>query len=129
MYDKDLIEQYWRREKNALNARWAEFVRLSVPFLTRLTTLFITEGAQNMGKHVGSLATQARVIMQELGPTFIKAGQMMSVRPDALPQEALDELAILQDSVEAFSTEVAVQQIEKEVRVWVERGKRWLRAL
>ncbi|GMH64482.1 hypothetical protein TrRE_jg823, partial [Triparma retinervis] len=55
VYDKDLIAVYWKREKNALNARWAEFVKLSVPFLTRLTTLFITEGASNMGKHLAIL--------------------------------------------------------------------------
>ena len=92
VYDADLISIYWKREKSALNDRWLEFVRLSVPFLTRLTTLFITEGASNMGKHVGPLARQAREIMQELGPTFVKAGQMMSVRPDVLPDEALEEV-------------------------------------
>ncbi|GMH91890.1 hypothetical protein TrVE_jg12289 [Triparma verrucosa] len=115
VYDKDLIEQYWSSNRNALNGRWAEFVKLSVPFLTRLTTLFITEGAENMGKHVGSLAKQARIILQELGPTFVKAGQMMSVRPDVLPDEALVELAILQDEVEGFETSVAIAQIESEL--------------
>ncbi|GMI40129.1 hypothetical protein TrCOL_g12991 [Triparma columacea] len=115
VYDADLISIYWKREKSALNDRWLEFVRLSVPFLTRLTTLFITEGASNMGKHVGPLARQAREIMQELGPTFVKAGQMMSVRPDVLPDEALEELAILQDSVIPFSTPVAISQIESEL--------------
>ena len=53
--------------------------------------------------------------MEELGPTYIKVGQMMSVRPDVLPQAALDELAVLQDSVEAFSTKVAVASIEEEL--------------
>ena len=47
--------------------------------------------------------------------TFIKAGQMMSVRPDVLPPATLDELTKLQDSVEAFDTTIAVQQIEKEL--------------
>merc|ERR1719287_147181 len=39
----------------------------------------------------------------------------MSVRPDVLPQETLDELTILQDSVEPFDTEIAVRQIEEEL--------------
>lgn len=39
----------------------------------------------------------------------------MSVRPDVLPQATLDELAELQDSVVPFETEVAVQQIEREL--------------
>jgi predicted unusual protein kinase regulating ubiquinone biosynthesis (AarF/ABC1/UbiB family) len=39
----------------------------------------------------------------------------MSVRPDVLPQSTLDELQLLQDSVEPFDTSVAVQQIEREL--------------
>jgi predicted unusual protein kinase regulating ubiquinone biosynthesis (AarF/ABC1/UbiB family) len=42
------------------------------------------------------LARDARIIFEKLGPTYVKMGQMMSVRPDVLPQSALDELAILQ---------------------------------
>lgn len=34
--------------------------------------------------------------LERLGPTYIKMGQMLSVRPDVLPKEALDELAVLQ---------------------------------
>lgn len=52
---------------------------------------------------------------QPQGPTYIKMGQMMSVRPDVLPQPALEELRILQDSVQPFSTTVAIQTIEKEL--------------
>ena len=49
------------------------------------------------------------------GPTYIKMGQMMSVRPDVLPQPALEELKILQDSVKPFDTPTAVAQIEAEL--------------
>ena len=64
---------------------------------------------------IPALSRQARIDLQDLGPTFIKAGQMMSVRPDVLPQPTLDELSKLQDSVVPFDTEVAVQQIEREL--------------
>ena len=40
---------------------------------------------------------------------------MMSVRPDVLPQEALIELQILQDSVKPFDTVTAINQIESEL--------------
>ena len=114
VYDKDLIEQYWAKERGALNRRWGEFVGKSVPFLTKLTTLFIRDGKIEE-KDIPALSRQARIDLQDLGATFIKAGQMMSVRPDVLPQSTLDELAKLQDSVVPFDTKVAVEQIEREL--------------
>lgn len=114
VYDKDLIQQYWSKERGALNQRWGYFVGKAVPFLTRMTTLFIRDG-KIADSEIPDLSRQAREDLQDLGPTFIKAGQMMSVRPDVLPQATLDELTKLQDSVVPFDTEVAVQQIEKEL--------------
>jgi len=114
VYNRELIQQYWSKQRGALNERWGEFLKLSVPFLTRITTLFITD-RDNMNKYAGELSKSGRVILEELGPTFIKLGQMMSVRPDVLPEEALIELAILQDSVSPFPTTVAVEVIEKEL--------------
>jgi len=114
VYDKDLIEQYWTKERGALNKRWGTFVGKAVPFLTKLVTLFIRDGKID-DSEIPALAKQARMDLQDLGATFIKLGQVLSVRPDVLPQAALDELAELQDSVVPFSTEVAVQQIEKEL--------------
>jgi hypothetical protein len=85
VYDKDLIQQYWSKERGALNQRWGYFVGKAVPFLTKLVTLFIRDG-KIVEKEIPALSRQARIDLQDLGPTFIKAGQMMSVRPDVLPQ-------------------------------------------
>jgi len=114
VYDKDVIEAYWSKEKGALNKRWGYFVGKAVPFLTKLTTLFIRDG-KIVDEEIPALSKQARMDLQDLGPTFIKAGQMMSVRPDVLPTATLDELTKLQDSVEPFDTNVAREQIEKEL--------------
>jgi ubiquinone biosynthesis protein len=46
-----------------------------------------------------SLARRARLAMEELGPTFIKLGQLLSTRPDLLPAEFIAELEKLQDNV------------------------------
>jgi ubiquinone biosynthesis protein len=51
--------------------------------------------------------------LEELGPTFIKLGQLLSTRPDFIQPDYLDELAKLQDSVPPFSYE-EVQQIFRE---------------
>jgi len=115
VYDKKLIQAYWEGQGGALQQRWTEFLALSVPFLTRIVTLALTGGADELNRNQASLAKDARIIFEKLGPTYIKAGQMMSVRPDVLPQAALDELAVLQDSVKPFETSVAIAAIEREL--------------
>jgi predicted unusual protein kinase regulating ubiquinone biosynthesis (AarF/ABC1/UbiB family) len=114
VYDKDLIQKYWVKERGALNQRWGVFVGKAVPFLSKLVTLFIRDG-KIVESEIPALSRQARLDIEELGATFIKAGQMMSIRPDVLPQATLDELTKLQDSVVPFETSIAVEQIEKEL--------------
>ncbi|MBV5316700.1 MAG: AarF/ABC1/UbiB kinase family protein [Desulfobulbaceae bacterium] len=46
-----------------------------------------------------------RMVFEELGPTFIKLGQLLSTRPDLIPADFLDELAKLQDDIPPFSLE------------------------
>lgn len=51
--------------------------------------------------------------LEELGPIFVKFGQMVSTRRDLLPDDIADELAKLQDKVPPFPGQLAVKQIEK----------------
>ena len=54
-----------------------------------------------------------RRAIEELGPVFIKFGQMLSTRRDLLPEDIADELAKLQDNVPPFPQEQSVGIIEK----------------
>lgn len=116
IYDKELIQMYWKKQGGALTQRWTEFLGYSVPYLTKVVTLIVSGGTPALKENSATLARDARIIFEKLGPTYIKMGQMMSVRPDVLPKEALDELKILQDSVKPFDTKIAIQQIESELK-------------
>ncbi len=86
-----------------------------MPFLTKVAASLLTGGPSALAAAQGDLARDARKSMEALGPTYIKIGQMMSVRPDVIGPAAMAELATLQDSVPRFSTEVAYATIEEEL--------------
>ena len=52
-------------------------------------------------------ATKIRCVIEELGPTYIKLGQLLSTRKDLFEQDIIDELSKLRDSVEPFDTNIA----------------------
>ncbi|PIM97412.1 putative unusual protein kinase [Handroanthus impetiginosus] len=60
-------------------------------------------------------ASWLRESVLQLGPTFIKLGQLSSTRSDLFPKEFVDELSKLQDRVPAFSPSKAKSFIEKEL--------------
>lgn len=54
-----------------------------------------------------------RLALEQLGPIFVKFGQMLSTRRDLLPADIADQLALLQDRVPAFPGAQAVAVIER----------------
>jgi len=63
-----------------------------------------------------SRAERFRRVLEELGPTFVKAGQLLSTRPDLLPVDVLRELARLQDEVASFPFEQVREIVERELQ-------------
>ena len=61
------------------------------------------------------VAVHLRQALEELGPTFIKLGQVLSLRADLLPREFVRELALLQDQVPPGSFEQARAVLEREL--------------
>ena len=59
---------------------------------------------------------QVRETVEELGPTFIKLGQILSTRPDLIPPEYATELEKLQDEAPPFPSVEAIAVIEEEFR-------------
>jgi ubiquinone biosynthesis protein len=63
---------------------------------------------------------RARMALEELGPTFIKLGQALSMRPDFISIEFIDELAKLQDCVPPFSFSEIKEIVKSELDVKIE---------
>jgi ubiquinone biosynthesis protein len=62
-----------------------------------------------------------REVLDELGPTFVKFGQLLSTRPDVVPPDIVLELRALQDDVRPFPFEQAERVIEEELGNTLER--------
>src|SRR5678816_4198504 len=58
-------------------------------------------------------AVRLREALQELGPIFVKFGQVISTRRDLIPADIAEELAKLQDRVPPFPAEVARETVER----------------
>ncbi|MEC8193023.1 MAG: AarF/UbiB family protein [Myxococcota bacterium] len=61
-----------------------------------------------------STAARLRQVLIELGPTFVKLGQVLSVRPDILPSSFIKEFESLQDRVDPIPCDLVKTAIERE---------------
>ncbi|HLT45102.1 MAG TPA: ubiquinone biosynthesis regulatory protein kinase UbiB, partial [Luteimonas sp.] len=79
--------------------RWLKLARPFVPRASREVA------AMSRGERL-------RLALQELGPIFVKFGQILSTRRDLLPPDVADELTLLQDRVAPFPGDVARAIVE-----------------
>ncbi len=61
-------------------------------------------------------------MLDELGPTFVKFGQLLSTRPDILPADIVQELVKLQDQVSPLEFAVVGEVIQEELGLTVEQA-------
>lgn len=61
-----------------------------------------------------------RKAFEELGPTYVKLGQILSTRNDIFDQDIIDELSKLRDNVEVFSTDIAREIFVSETKLNIE---------
>ena len=62
-----------------------------------------------------------RMALEDLGPIFVKFGQILSTRRDLLPDDLAEELAKLQDQVPPFSGDKAVEIIEQSFKLPIDK--------
>lgn len=96
VYSQEGIQQFWSSKSGELVGRWTEFLAQASPFLFKLVTSF---ASGRFEENQASLARDLRNVMEKLGPTYVKMGQMLSIRPDIIGDVAMKELKTLQDGV------------------------------
>ena len=68
-----------------------------------------------------SRGARIRLALNELGPIFVKAGQILSTRRDLVPADIADELTLLQDQVPPFPGDQARAIIERELKLPIDK--------
>ncbi|MBN4002752.1 AarF/ABC1/UbiB kinase family protein [Nostoc sp. LPT] len=111
----------WNREKYSSKRRFVDIWSFVLTLLFKLwlyNKSWSYPGGVTDVKQAARRKTQAvwiRNTLLDLGPTFIKVGQLFSTRADIFPGEYVEELAKLQDKVPAFSYEQVEAIVEKEL--------------
>lgn len=91
---------------------WA-IVGLGV-FACRFAANSVHARAMNRGAALSALGAALRVMLEGLGATFVKVGQIMSTRPDLLPPQLISELILLQENVKPFSVAEVRRIVEED---------------
>ena len=76
---------------------------------------FIHSSSPSDEKENLSFPTRVRLSFEELGPTFIKFGQLLASRPDLVPQDYLEEMSLLQDQVQTLDFSVIESVLAEEL--------------
>lgn len=109
----------------------------NVPRIKEIATVLMKHGFEQMAETVGiatliekarrlvqpdvepenllTMAQRLRHVMQDLGPTFIKLGQILSTRRDLLSEEYIEEFSALQDNVPPMGAVLVEQVFQREL--------------
>lgn len=112
-YNAEQIRKHFDRDYLRQVSRLSEIVFGFLPLANKLLMDKIT--GRSYEEVEIERATELRTILTGLGPTFIKVGQAVSIRPDILPRETMYELQKLCDDVPRFSNELARQIFKDEL--------------
>ena len=79
----------------------------------------VSSTSETEEKELLSVPTRVRLSFEELGPTFVKFGQLLASRPDLIPDDFMEEMILLQDQVQPLEFKVIEQVLHSEL------GKDW----
>ena len=113
LYDPIAAQAYYRKHPKLVAQRVLQLLRLSNRFIINLLAdKYITKREeQNRTERASELLS----LITKLGPTAIKVGQALSVRPDLIPTEYATALSTLQDQVPPFPDKLAKKLLRSEL--------------
>ncbi len=94
--------------------------QLNISYYLELGRRIVTLGTAPKEIERLTQPVRLRLAMEELGPTFVKLGQILSTRPDILSREYIEEFKKLQDNVPSITAEAVRSQIQRELGYPVE---------
>mmetsp|Transcript_7431 Transcript_7431/g.16376 ORF Transcript_7431/g.16376 Transcript_7431/m.16376 type:complete len:750 (-) Transcript_7431:142-2391(-) len=112
VYDPDAAAEYFEARPFPVAVRAAELTLAGVGFTSKLLLDWLFG---QLDKNEAQRASELTVLITDLGPTFIKIGQALSIRADLLSPGYLKALTELQDRVPPFPTREADEIIEVEL--------------
>ena len=114
-YEPTHIASFWSQHPEVVLRRLGVIGSKVVPFAAQIVWDVVSVGEDQREACQAVRAVGLRELLTELGPTFIKFGQMLSIRPDVLPQPVITELQKLCDAVPSYPTPRALDLIEQEL--------------
>lgn len=82
-------------------------------------------GTDDDGDDRSTRGIRVREMLEELGPTFVKFGQLLATRPDVVPQDIIVELRRLQDDVKPEPFDRIRQVVEQDLGLTLEQAYEW----
>jgi len=81
--------------------------------LARILAIGLRYRLHDLGRGAATRGPRLRQALETLGPISVKFGQVLSTRRDLVPLDIADELALLQDRVPPFPSELALAEVER----------------
>ena len=109
-YDPEAAREYYAKHPLLVIRRFLQLLRIANQWIIRwILDQYLSTDSNNINtKDTQKVRAQELVhVIQKLGPTAIKVGQALSVRPDIIPETYTEALSELQDNVPPFDSDEA----------------------